>query len=360
MTGAPVVPKFVAMTDPTIPGRVTLGDPDLSERQRAIFRSLVSLHGHDGRPVGSERIAGRGGVRLSGAAVRGVLAELEDIGLIERTRGSVARVPSSRGYDYFVRALLEPAVLPREVVDAIDAQFAASAHDVEHLLQEASRLLASLTQQLGLALATSLDEEILGSLELEALNERRALLVLGLGGHTARTLVLELDTPLERGALEQVQGVLRERLLGRSLAEARIRLAQDADLARHSSVRIVMRAVSASWMRPVETPLMSSGTGHIARQPEFASPQHLGPVLEAVESGEPLARLMVTGIQGQAGVRVGLEAGGSLAGCSLVSFTLPGAIPGAVGVLGPLRMDYAYTLAIVDTVGSRIADLLSA
>ena len=82
------------MSDPTIPGRVTPGDPDLSERQRAIFRTLVSLHGHDGRPVGSERIAARSRVGLSGAAVRGVLAELEDLGLIQRTRGSAARVPS--------------------------------------------------------------------------------------------------------------------------------------------------------------------------------------------------------------------------------------------------------------------------
>ncbi len=354
------LPKFAGMSDPTLPGRLTPGDPDLSERQRAVFRALVTLHGHDGRPVGSERIATRGRMRLSGAAVRGVLAELEDLGLIEHTRGSAARVPSSRGYEYFVRALLEPAVLPAEVVDAIDTQFARSTHDVERLLQEASRLLASLTHQLGLALAASFDEEVLVALDLEGLSERRALLVLGLGGHAARTLVLELDTPLERGALEQVEGVLRERLLGRSLAEVRSRLAHDDGLARHSGVRIVMRAVSASWTRPVETPLLASGAGHIARQPEFASPQHLSPVLEAVESGEPLARLLVTGIQGQAGVRVGLEADGGLAACSLVSFALPGSIPGAVGVLGPLRMDYAYTLAIVDTVGSRIADLLSA
>lgn len=348
------------MSEPTVPGRVTPGDPELSGRQRAIFRVLVDLHHQDGRPVGSDRIAGSGEVRLSGASVRGVLAELEEIGLIERLRGSAARVPSARGYEYFVRALLEPAVLPREVLDAIDAQFAASAHDVERLLQDASRVLAGVTRQLGLALAASLDEEVLTSLDLEGLSERRALLVLGLGGHTARTLVLELDTPLGRGALEQVESVLRERLLRRPLAEVRARLAHDAELARDSGVRIVVRAASSSWTRPVETPLLASGAGHIARQPEFADPQSLGPVLEAVESGSPLNRLMVSGIQGQAGVRVGIAGEGGLPGCSLVSFTLPGAVPGAVGVLGPMRMDYAFTLAVVDTVGSRIADMLSA
>jgi heat-inducible transcriptional repressor len=125
-------------------------------------------------------------------------------------------------------------------------------------------------------------------------------------------------------------------------------------------VRVVVRAAAASWTRPVETTLRSSGARHIAGQPEFANPHDLAPVLEAVETGEPLNRLMVSGIQGQVGVRIGLEADAGLSTCSLVSFALPGALSGAVGVLGPLRMDYAFTLAVVDTVGSRIADLLSA
>jgi len=289
-----------------------------------------------------------------------VLAELEDIGLLERAAGSGGRVPSPRGYAYYVRALLEPAVLPNEVLDAIDAQFEASARDVEQLLHEASRVLASLTHQLGLAMAAPLDEEPLSALDLESLSEARVLMVLGLGGHAARTLVLRLDSPLERGSLEAVEAVLRERLLGRPLGEVRARLEQDPALARDAVVRRVVRAAAASWTRPVETPLLSSGAMHIARQPEFADPRSLGTVLEALESGEPLNRLLVSGIQGQVGVRVGLEPAAGLSACSLVSFTLPGAIPGAVGVLGPLRMDYAFALAVVDRVGSRVADLLSA
>jgi len=339
---------------------VTPGDPDLSERQRAVFRTLIELHARDARPVGSDRIASEGPLRLSRASVRGVLAELEHYGLIERPRGGASRVPSPNGYDYFVRALVEPAVLPREVIEAVNAQLADSAHDVERLLQEASRLLSSLTHQLGLALAASLEEETLTALDLEPLGERRALLVLGLGGHTARTLVLELDTRLERGELELVESMLRERLVGRSLGEVRARLAHDPELARDTAVRMVVRAAASSWTRPVETPLLAAGAVHIARQPEFAGAGRLGPVLEAVESGEPLNRLLVSGIQGQVGVRVGLPPGAGLASCSLVSFALPGSISGAVGVLGPLRMDYAFTLAVVDTVGSRVADLLSA
>lgn len=349
------------MTAPAFPGRLEPGDPELSERQREVFSALVSLHGRAARAVGSERLAGALGSRLSGASVRAVLAELEDLGLIERARQSPARVPSAAGYEFYVRALLEPAVLPPQIVAAIDAQLSQSTHDVERLFHDASRLLASVTQQLGLALAASLDDETLAALDLEPLGERSALLVLGLRGHAARTLLLELGTPLERGDLESVQGVLRERLLGRSLAEVRARLAQDPELARRTAVRMVARAAAASWTRPVETPLLSAGARHMAAQPEFASAHDLAPVLQALETGDPLNRLMVTGIEGQVGVRIGLADGdGSLSALSLVSFPLPGAIAGAVGVLGPRRMDYAFTLAVVDRVGMRVADLLSA
>jgi len=154
--------------------------------------------------------------------------------------------------------------------------------------------------------------------------------------------------------------VLREQLLGGTLASARERLATDPALARHSAVRIVARAAAAGWRRPVETALLTAGVSHIAEQPEFADGARLTPVLRALESGTHLERLMVSGLQGHAGVSVGVPVEHGLAGLSLVSFPLPGAVSGAVGVLGPMRMDYATTIALVDLVGARVADLLSA
>jgi len=351
--------ESLAMSTPAIPGRLTASDPQLSERQRHVFGRLVALHRRDARPVSSERLGRAQELRRSGASLRGTLAELEELRLLERPTGG-GRVPSTAGWEYFVRVMLEPAALPAEIEDAVAERLSQSRHDVERLLQEASRLLASFSHQLGLALAASLEDEALVSLELEPLGERRALLVLGLAGHRSRTLVLELDTPLERQALQEVSDVLREQLLGGTLATARERLASDPALARHSAVRIVARAAAASWRRPVETPLLTAGVSHIAEQPEFADGARLTPVLRALESGSPFERLMVSGLQGHAGVSVGVSTERALAGLSLVSFPLPGAVSGAVGVLRPLRMDYATTIALVDLVGARVADLLSA
>jgi heat-inducible transcriptional repressor len=345
------------MSQPVFPGHAVPDDPELTDRQRRVFAALVELHAATARPVGSEALAREGEMPLSAASIRGELAELERLGLLEREHAGSARIPSGLGYGYFVRTLLAPRALTAELIERVDRTLTHSARDVEGLLHEASRLLSSLTQQLGLAHAVSLDEERLNGIDLEALEARRALMVLRLGPETVRTLVLELETPLDRGALDEVRAVLCERLIGRTLADARERLAHDPELVRGSAVRMVARSAMASWTTSGATPLYSAGLAHIARQPEFSG-SRLGPVLEMVEAGPPLNRLLVSGVEGQVSVRPDLDEAQALRGLCLVSYPLPGTLRGAVGVLGPRRMDYARTVAVVDAIGSRVADLL--
>jgi len=346
------------MSQSAFPGGLSREDPDLNDRQRTVFLALVESHGRTARPVGSEALSGRPGLRLSPASIRSALGELESMGLVQRAHASSGRVPSTPGYAFFVRTQVTPAELPPALVLEIEETLRRSARDVEHLLGEASRLLSSVSRQLGLALTASLDAERLSSLELAPLDDRRALLVLGLGGGAVRTLVLELESPLDGDDLAEVEALLRERLVGRMLLEVRERLASDPELVRASAVRMVARAAARGLEGPVTTARFSSGAGRIAAQPEFQSGGQLGPLLRLVENGPPLDRLMIDGIEGMPGVRVGLDEDRALSGLSLVSFPLPGALRGAVGVLGPQRMDYARVLAVVDLVGRRVADLL--
>ena len=346
------------MSSPAYPGHPRREDPDLSERQRSVFAALVTLHNQSARPVGSETLGQQAGIPLSAATIRAELGSLEDSGLLERTHSSAGRVPTARGYEYFVRHLMAPEPLPARLMEEVDWALLRSERNVEDLLREASRLIATMTRQLGLALADSLDREHLTRLDLVALEPTRAVMVLHVGTILVRTLALELDHALEGGELDEVADVLRSRLLGRTLAEARDRLDHDPELVRDSAVRLVARAARDRWSSSVSTPLLRHGLTHIAEQPEFAGSPRLGSLLRAVESGSPLDRLMVTTLEGQASVRIGLDEDDALASCSLVSYVLPGSVPGAVAVLGPLRMDYARALAVVDAVGNRISELL--
>src|SRR5213594_551121 len=170
------------MSEPAFPGRLSREDPDLSERQRQVFQALVTLHGRSARPVGSETLAQQPVLTISPASIRTALAELQGMGLLESHHSSGGRLPSAKGYEFFVRVLLSPAVLPPSVVEEVVRSLERSAKDVERLLSQASRLLSSLTRQLGLAVASSLERECLSGLDLESLGERKALMALDLGG----------------------------------------------------------------------------------------------------------------------------------------------------------------------------------
>jgi heat-inducible transcriptional repressor len=346
------------MSQPSFPGSTHRDDPDLGERLRQVFGALVALHRRSAQPVGSEALAREGGVPLSAASIRSALAELEARGLLERAHASSGRIPTGKGWAVYVRSLLVPAVLQPALLEEIDRRLRHSSRDVEQLLGEASRVLSTLTHQLGLALATSLDPEPLHHIELAPLDQTRALLILNLGGDAVRTLALQLESPLDPDVLEDVARVLRERLVGRPLSEVRDRLTADPELVRDSAVRIVARAAMQGWARPLATPLLSAGAMHMAGQPEFASSLQLGPILRVVETGTPLDRLMTASVEGQVAVRVGMDEDRALAACSLVSYVLPGSVRAAVGVLGPLRMDYGLVFAVVDAVGARLADLM--
>jgi heat-inducible transcriptional repressor len=346
------------MSSPAFPGRLTPGDPELTDRQRAVFTALVTLHGRAAGPISSDHLASRAGLGLSAASVRITLSELESLGLLERSHASAGRRPSARGYEVFVRALVTPVPLPDWAEREIEERLGRSFADVERLLHEASRLLASLTRQLGLAVAAPLEQGVLIALDLEAIGARRALLTLEVDGGGVRSLVLELDTPLAARDLSEVEEVLRERLIDHPLGEVRRRLATDPALVRHAAARMVAHAAAQRWSRLPSTPLLAAGAGHMAVQPEFSRPDSLAPLLDVVEAGSPLDRWLVHGAPGRAEVRVGLTGGEALAACSLVHFALPGGLPGAVGVLGPLRMDYALALTVVEQVGLRVADRL--
>ncbi len=347
------------MSEALIPGRHSSLDPDLTDRQRRALLAFVEIHEATARPVGSESVALHPAVTMSSASVRQDLVELERLGLLERPRHTGSRLPTPHGFELYVRTLMNPQPLDPALAAIIDEQIGRSRRTVEEMLEEASRLLASLTRQLGLALASSLEHARLANLDLGPLSERRALLVLTLEGGAVRSLVLELESPLPGDALHEVAEVLRERLVGYTLADVRLALEADPTLSGISAVRIVTSAAARGWSAPISTPLFSAGAGNMAGQPEFSDSQHLAPVLHAVETGVPIGGLMVAGAEGYAEVHVGLDGDGALANLSLIAYTLPGPVRAAVGVLGPLRMNYSLAYAVVDRMGSRLTQVLN-
>jgi heat-inducible transcriptional repressor len=333
---------------------------DLTPRQQSVLELLVRQFLSTARPVASQALAVEGGFAWAPATVRQAMNELEELGLLEQPHAASGRVPTDRGYRLLVDGLIAPGPLAEDEREAIEGVLASSARDVEELLAQASRLLADLSTQVGFAVAPNPDDAVLTGLELVHLGERRVLLVLSVRGGAVRTMQLELVSPLGRGELERVARLLDARLLGRTLAEVRRRLAHDEALVRDGAAALVADAVVAALTTARPPGVYAFGTARVARLPEFREATSLRPLLALFEHQEPW-RELVSGDDGAAGlsVTIGREHGrAEWAHLSLVRFRIAGAGDASIGLLGPRRMDYGRAMGLVDFVGRRLSSLL--
>jgi heat-inducible transcriptional repressor len=333
---------------------------ELTPRQRHVLELLVRQFLSTARPVGSQAIAVEGGFAWAPATLRQAMNELEELGLLEQPHAAAGRVPTDRGWRLFVDDLAAPAPLAPDEVEAIEAVLARSARDVEELLSQASRLLADLSTQVGFAVAPDPEEAEVAGLELVHLGERRVLLVLSVRGGTVRTMQLELVSPLSRRELERVARLLGERLVGRTLAEVRRRLAHDEALVRDGAVALVAEAVIEAMAQARKPPgVFVGGTAHVARHPEFREAASLRPLLVLFDRGEPWRELVAGDDEAGLSVTIGREHGRpEWAHLSLVRFRIPGPGEASIGLLGPRRMDYDRAMGLVDFVGRRLSSLL--
>ena len=342
-------------TTPPRPRRLA----DLTPRQRRVLELLVAQYLASARPVASSALAAPGGFAWAPATLRQTMLELEDLGLLEQPHAAAGRVPSDRGYRLFVDGLEGPAPLDEAEREAVERAFAQSARDVEHLLHQASRVLAELARELGFAVHHALEDGRIAGVELVPLGDRRVLLVLELESGVVRSSTLELESALSRSDLARIGTLLRERLRGRALAEARRCLAEDDALVRDAAAALVAQACLDALEHTARAGVFVGGAAHVARHPELREPGRLAPVLALLDRPEPWRDLVKGEALDGLTVTIGREnLRPELAHLSLVHYRLAGPTFASIGLLGPRRMDYGRAMGLVDFVGRRLSSLL--
>ena len=330
---------------------------DLTPRQRQVLELLVRRYLAEARPVGSQALAAHGRFAWAPATLRQTMLELEDLGLLEQPHAAAGRVPSDRGYRFFVDGLDEPAPLTEAERDAVEDALASSARDVERLLAQASRLLSELGQELAFAVRSRVEDGVLEGLELLRVGERRVLLVLTIGAGLVRSVTLELEQDVTRDELDRVARLLKDRLLGHSIDGVRKRLAGDDALVRDAAATLVAQACLTALAGVARPDVYAFGSTHVARHPELQT--RLGPVLALIDRAEPWDDLVAGEEPGTVTVTIGREhARPEFAHLSLVRFRVDGPVGASIGLLGPRRMDYGRAIGLVDFVGRRLTSLL--
>ncbi|MCG8592115.1 MAG: heat-inducible transcriptional repressor HrcA [Proteobacteria bacterium] len=330
-----------------------------------MLRALVAAYVGEGGPVGSKTLSHLLPFKLSAASIRGVLAELGGKGLIEQPHTSAGRVPTEGGLRIFLDELLEPPELAPS--ERRDLAFQLEEASADRLLAVVSDVLTRHTQQLGFAIAPRLETIVLQHLAFVRLTSDRVLAVLVSSSGEPHQRVIEDKTSGSQADLERLASLLNERIAGRTLAQVRERLEREAedlrseaDVLRRRALQLGLRATSPEDVGE-GAHLVVARRLALFDQPEFHDPDRLREVLGTLETHAHLLEVLDDLLAGD-GVAVGLGqelAEPGLRGCAVVVGGYGGdPSGGAVGVIGPQRMNYGRIIPLVaycsELVGARL------
>jgi heat-inducible transcriptional repressor len=330
--------------------------PDaLDERARRILASIVRDHIHGGEPVGSHAIARRPEMDCSSATVRAVMADLEALGYLEKPHTSAGRVPTTRGYRYYVDVLLHlTPPLPSEK-HLIEKRAHDAASQVDELMAEASRILHRLTRHAGVVASPRPQGERLRRIEFLKLREGRILAVLvSVSGRVQnRLLAMPVPAPSESELIE-AQNYLDTLLGDLTLEEARARLTAEMDAQRSELSRLRERALSlgAAAVQLEQRALHLDGQASFLEEPALAHDlAKMRALFKALAEKERLLQVLDRTLAAQElTIFIGKESGISEPELSIVAapYWRAGEIVGALGVIGPTRMDYSRVIPLVE------------
>ena len=334
----------------------------LDDRKVRILRTIVTEYVASGEPIGSKRVVEVAELDVSAATVRNEMGALEELGYISQPHTSAGRVPTDKGYRYFVDELSdtpEPEGPRAEMV----RELLSDASDVEDLLFRTSSVLSQLTRLVSLVIAPAIAAARLKLIELVGLTPQTALLLLVADTGRVQKRIVELREPTTEADIERVRTVLNEHVRGRKMGEVHGAIRGLVDAA-PSELRSLLRAIDDATASGLTEDTIHhvyvGGQASLAGEPTFERDQ-LSRVLELLEERVTLAKLLSeTSDDDQPMVRIGEE--NPVAGLqttSLVSQRYRLVTSGSLGILGPTRMDYASVLSTVRAVAAQLQETLT-
>jgi heat-inducible transcriptional repressor len=343
-----------------------LGPLDL--RSQAILRAVIEEYVTTATPVGSQALVERYSLGVSSATVRAILAELEAAGLLGHPHTSAGRVPTDEGYRFYVESIVDAVPLPAVEQLMIRHQFGQVEFASEHWFRLAATTLASITRSAGLATPAKPRDAHIRRIDLVAINERMASLILVLREGSIKQALVNLadDDAIDQAMLNRVAGLLNDRLAnqtasGAEAALGRLRADDPTErLARRIGDRIakIVRDYDAEAIEEV----FSDGLLNVMDAPEFAQSDKLRRVFSALENRAYLGQLVGdVSHAGRIQVFIGHENPPvEMRDVSLVlaPYGRPGRAIGVVGVLGPTRMSYSQAIGTVRFVSGLMNELV--
>lgn len=341
--------------------------PKLNERSREILRQIIDAYLETGEAVGSRTLSQRLGVDLSPATVRNVMSDLQDAGLLYSPHVSAGRLPTEAGLRFFVDGLLEVGRLTEDEQASIESQCAAQGRNPQKTLEEASRVLSGLSNHTSLVVVPKTDVR-LKHIEFVALGPERAIVVLVTDDGAVENRVIDIPVGMPSSVIVEATNFLSARMVGKTIEEGQAQIA--AELLAHRqeldflTQRLVEAGMATSASDGESSVLIVSGTERLLDDVQAVEDlERVRALYGALETKESWSWLLDATRTGE-GVQIFIGAEDelfNLTGCSVVVAPYTNSkeqIVGAIGVIGPARLNYARVIPVVDYTAKVIGRLV--
>ncbi len=341
-------------------------DPErLDPRAGELLKLLVERYIREGQPVASRTLARASGVLLSSATIRNVMADLDELGFVSSPHSSAGRIPTTRGYRYFVDALLSPEPLSDGERTRIRDDLVPSDGE-QQMLRAASEILSSLSHMAGVVTVPRRNLATLRRIEFLPLSERRVLAILVVNGHEVQNRVLAVDRDYGTDELERFANAINQHFTGHPLANLRQAMLDDFLAAKSSADQTLLAAVAmaaqALGSAPARQDFVLAGGSRLMGFQEMSDVQRLRGLFEALDRKRELLQLFdqCLGAEGLQ-IFIGDESGYRvLDECSVVTapYVIDGQVAGVLGVIGPTRMAYSRIIPLVTETARALGQAL--
>lgn len=345
-------------------------DDELNERKMQILKTLIDDYVQTAQPVGSRTISRKYELGLSSATIRNEMADLEEMGYITQPHTSAGRVPSDKGYRFYVDHLMQAYTLAMEEIQQIRTAMELRMNEINSLIHRASNIISLITGYTSIAISPSLARVMLKTVQLVPVDDKKALVVVVSSGGIVKNRVVRLEAETASDILLRLSNYLHEKLNGQVIENIQFPAIEDivGEIGIKPEVVAAILEGFVQCLKGIEqSELIMNGTMNLLNHPEFSDLLKVREVLELFNDQEVIKALMnaamkKSGLNVQIGKENPLD---TMHDCSLVtaSYSLGNNDVGALGIIGPTRMSYAKVVSsmryIQKLINSEILRILS-
>ena len=336
----------------------------LTDRQKLILSAIIDDYIRSAEPVGSRSISKRSDVGYSPATIRNEMSDLEEMGYLEQPHTSAGRVPSHKGYRYFVDNLLKLGNISNHELEVIKMFFANKIQETEQVIQQVAVILSQLTNYTSIVLGPEIFSTTLKHMQLIPLNEETAVAIIVTNTGYVENKVVSIPENLPVHEMEKFVNLLNARLRDVPLAQMKSKLHTEIiselreHVARYQDLIAMLEKVLES---DHENRIYLSGATNMLNQPEFKDVEKVKMIFDTFDETDTLVQIFSKageGIEVRIGAENDVEA---FHNCSLITaaYTYEGKSLGTLGIIGPTRMEYSKVISLLQYLSKDLAEHLS-